>query len=78
MRITKSKLRKIIKEEVSKEEKAVALAYQLISLINEKENIPLLKDHIFGFSGPDDKMSVDEKRKFLEDLNYHLYKFVGR
>ncbi len=78
MRITKSKLRKIIKEEVSKEKKAMDLAYQLISLINEKENIPLLINHIFSFRGPDDQMSVDEKRKLLEDFNLHLHKFVGR
>jgi hypothetical protein len=76
MRINENRLRRIIKEEMDRDENAGMLARQLRDIINDSNNHESIYT-IFEM-WPDKMMSTDEKRKMAEKFNLMLQIFIGR
>ena len=75
MRMTKSRLRRIIKEEMGRENDEM-VAIQLRDIINNHKNIESIY-RIFEM-WPDKMMTTDEKRQMAEKFNQMLQIFIGR
>ena len=76
MRINESRLRRIIKDEMDRDENARMVAIQLRDIVNDSKNIESVY-RIFEM-WPDKMMTADEKRKMAEKFNQMLQIFIGR